>query len=147
MGAPLPVMLETAVLNHIDNFNAQLMSHFQDMQENGREISLNVKVWDNSPKKLNDEINADGDELKDDIKKWVKDNTQKGRYTLASSSPNMMNFTQVRIPLYGEDGAAFDADAFATKLRKYLRKSYQLPAASSAIGLGKAEVVIGGKSQ
>ena len=145
--AELPVLLEEAVLSHLDNFNNQLMSHFQDMFDNGREISLNVKVWDTSPKKLNDEINADGDELKDDLKKWVKDHTVKGRFTLASSSPNMLSFTQVRIPMYGEDNSAYDGDAFATALRKYLKKTYQLPAASSCIGLGKAEVIIGGKTQ
>lgn len=146
IGSILPVMLETAVLSHIDNFNAQLMTHFDDMFANGREISLDIKVWDDSPKKLNDEINEDGDELKDDIKKWVTTNTVKGRNMLASSSPNMMNFKGVRIPIYEEDGiTALDADGFATKLKKYLRKTYKLPAESSAIGLGKSEVIIGGK--
>lgn len=145
--AELSVLLEEAVLSHLDNFNIQLMDHFKDMFENGREISLDIKVWDSSPKKLNDEINQDGDQLKDDIKKWVKNNTVKGRYTLTNSSPSFMNFTQVRIPIYDEDKAAFDADAFASKLRKYLRKTYQLQGESGAIGLGKAEVVIGGQRQ
>ncbi len=139
------VLLSEAVNAHMDKFNVQLMEHFKDLFDNGREISLDIKVWDNSPKKLNDEINAEGDELKDDIKKWVKDNTVKGRYLLANSSPNMMAFNQVRIPIYDADGAAFDADGFSTKLRKYLKKTYQLPAASEARGLGKAQVVIGGK--
>jgi hypothetical protein len=143
--ADVPVLLQEAVLSQLDNFNAQLMNHFKDMFENGREISLDIKVWDNSPKKLNDEINDDGDQLKDDIKKWVKNNTVKGRFTLSNSSPSFMSFTQVRIPIYDEDNAAFDADGFATKLRKYLRKNYQLQSEASAIGLGKAEVAIGGK--
>lgn len=146
IGSTLPVMLETSVLSHIDNFNVQLMTHFDDMFENGREISLDIKVWDDSPKKLNDEINEDGDELKDDIKKWITTNTIKGRNKLINSSPNMMTFKEVRIPIYAEDGTtAFDADAFATNLKKYIRRTYKLPAESSAIGLGKAEVIIGGK--
>jgi hypothetical protein len=145
ISAALPVMLETAVIANLDNFNVQLMSHFTDMFENGREITLDVKVWDSSPKKLNDEINQDGDELKDDLKKWVKNNTVKGRFTLSNSSPNFLKFTQVRIPMFDESGTAYDADAFAAKLRKYLRKTYQLQSESSAIGLGLAEVIIGGK--
>lgn len=145
ISAALPVMLETAVIAYLDNFNVQLLSHFSDMFENGREISLDIKVWDSSPKKLNDEINQDGDQLKDDLKKWVKDNTVKGRFTLSNSSPNFLKFTQVRIPMYDESGSAYDADAFATKLRKYLRKTYQLQSESGAIGLGLAEVIIGGK--
>ncbi|NWL04229.1 hypothetical protein DM790_25705 [Flavobacterium collinsii] len=146
IGATLPVMLETAVLSHIDNFNNQLQSHFDKMFEEGREISLEIKVWDESPKKLNDEMNEDGDELKDIIKKWMTSNTVKGRNILANSSPNILSFKNVRIPLYEEDGTtAFDADGFAAKLRKYLKKNFGLVSESSAIGLGKGQVVIGGK--
>lgn len=143
--AELPVLLREAVLSHMDNFNTQLMTHFDDMFTNGREISLNIKVWDGSPKKLNDEINDDGDELKDDLKKWVKNNSVKGKFNLTKSSNNMMSFAQIRIPMYGEDGSVFDADSFASNLRKYIRKEYKIQSESSAIGLGLAEVVIGGK--
>ena len=143
--AELSTLLEEAVLAYLDNFNSQLQAHFDDMFANGRKISLNIKVWDNSPKKLNDEINDEGDLLKDDLKKWVTQNTVKGRFTLSQSSPNFMSFTQVRIPLYDADGVAFDADAFATSLRKYIRKTYKIQSEAGAIGLGTAEVVIGGK--
>lgn len=146
IGATLPVMLETAVLSHIDNFNNQLMAYFEKMFVEGREISLDIKVWNESPKKLNDEMNEDGDELKEIIKKWVDTNAfNKRGGTLASSSPNMMSFKGIKIPLYDEDGTAFDADGFATKLKKYLRKNFGLVAESSAIGLGKGQVIIGGK--
>lgn len=73
--ATVDLLLETAVLNYLDAFNARLMDHFKDMFENGREITLDVKVWQDSPKKLNDEINEDGDELKDEIRKFIKDNS------------------------------------------------------------------------
>lgn len=146
IGATLPVMLETAVLSHIDNFNNQLQSYFDKMFEEGREITIDIKVWDESPKKFNDEMNDEGDELKDIIKKWMTANTVKGRNKLAVSSPNMLTFKEVRIPLYEEDGVtAFDADGFAGKLRKYLKKNFGLVSESSAIGLGKGQVIIGAK--
>ncbi|MFM2146341.1 MAG: hypothetical protein RL732_1177 [Bacteroidota bacterium] len=141
----LPVLLQEAVLSHITGFQDQLMASFTDMFENGREISLDIRVWDNSPKKLNDEINEDGDELKDDIKNWVKKNTVKGRFNLMNASPNFMAFTGVRIPVVDSEGSAMDADAFSASLRKYLRKTYQLKCESGARGLGKAEVTIGDK--
>ena len=141
----LPILLKEAVLAHLDNFNNLLQTHFQDMFDNGREISLNVKVWQDSPKKLNDEVNEDGDELKDAIIDWVKKNTVKGKYSLANSSPTMMSLKQVRIPLLAEDGSAYDADQFAAALRKYLKKNFQLPSESSAIGLGQGEIILGGK--
>lgn len=147
IGASLGVMLETAVLSYIDNFNAQLMTYFDEMVNKGREISVEIQVFENSPKKMNTEINDDGDELSDDIQKWVKANTVNGAATLQTKSSTLMRFTGVRIPLRGEDGSSFNADGFGTKLRKYLRKTYQLPCASYPVGTGKTVVVIGGKSQ
>ena len=41
--AEMPVLLEEAVLAHVDNFNVQLQSHFDDMFANGREIVLELK--------------------------------------------------------------------------------------------------------
>lgn len=141
----LPVLLQEAVLSYITGFQDQLMASFADMFENGREISLDIRVFDNSPRKLNDEINEDGDELKDDIKNWVRKNTVKGRFNLMNTSPNFMAFTGVRIPVLDSEGNAVDADAFAGNLRKYLRKTYQLKCESGARGMGKAEVYIGDK--
>ena len=147
IGASLPVMLETAVLSHIDNFNTQLMTYFDEMAIKGREISVEIQVFENSPKKINSEINEDGDELSDDIQKWMKANTVNGAFTLQTKTSTLMKMTGVRIPLRTEDGSAFSADDFGTKLRKYLKKTYQLPCASYPVGTGKTVLVIGGKSQ
>lgn len=147
IGAALPVMLETAVLSHIDNFNAQLMTYFDEMFTKGREITVEIQVYENSPKKLNSEINDDGDELSDDIKKWMKANTVNGAFTLGPKTATLMKIESVRIPLRGEDGSAFSADDFGTKLRKYMKKTYQLPCSSYPVGTGKVVLVIGGKSQ
>jgi hypothetical protein len=147
IGATLGVMLETAVLSHIDNFNSQLMTYFDEMVAKGREVSVEIQVFENSPKKLNSEINDDGDELSDDIQKWMKANTVNGAFTIQTKSSTLMKMTSVRIPLRNEDGTAFNADEFGTKLRKYIRKTYQLSCSSYPVGTGKAVVVIGGKSQ
>ena len=147
IGATLPVMLETAVLSHIDNFNAQLMTYFDEMVTKGREITVEIQVFENSPKKINSEINEDGDELSDDIGKWMKANTVNGAFTIQTKTSTLMKMTSVRIPLRSEDGTAFSADDFGTKLRKYMRKTYQVPCSSYPVGTGKTVLVIGGKSQ
>ena len=147
IGASLPVMLETAVLSHIDNFNTQLMTYFDEMAIKGREISVEIQVFENSPKKINSEINEDGDELSDDIQKWMKANTVNGAFTLQTKTSTLMKMTGVRIPLRTEDGSDFSADDFGSKLRKYLKKTYQLPCVSYPVGTGKTVLVIGGKSQ
>lgn len=147
IGASLSVMLETAVLSHIDNFNSQLMTYFDEMIIKGREVALEIQVFENSPKKINSEINEDGDELSDDIQKWMKANTVNGAFTVQTKTSTLMRMAGVRIPLRNEDGSAFSADDFGTKLRKYLKKTYQLPCASYPVGTGKSVLVIGGKSQ
>lgn len=147
IGAPLTVMLETAVLSHIDNFNNQLMTYFDEMVAKGREITLEIQVFENSPKKINSEINDDGDELSDDLIKWMKANTVNGAFSVQTKSPTLMKFTGVRIPLRGEDGAAFSNDEFGSKLRKYMKKTHQVPCYSYPVGTGKTVLVIGGKSQ
>jgi len=147
IGASLPSMLETGVLDQLDNFCAQLQAYKDDMKENGREIAVTIKVLPNSPKKLNDQINDEGDFFKDDLKKWMKKNTVKGKCSLDKSDPNLLMFSQVRIPLTDEEGESLDGDGFATKLRKYVIKTYKITCDSRCIGLGDAEVYIGGKKK
>ncbi|SHM74858.1 hypothetical protein SAMN05443669_10666 [Flavobacterium xanthum] len=146
IGASLPVMLETAVLSHIDNFNSQLMIYFEEMFTKGREITVEIQVYENSTKKMNSEINEDGDELSDDIKKWFKSNTVNGAFTLGPKTSTLMQLTSVRIPLRDGEGSAFSVDDFGTKLRKYMKKTHQLPCSTYPTGTGKVVMVIGGKS-
>ena len=40
-------LLEEAVLSRIDEFNAKLQDHFDDMFTNGREVALDLRVFDN----------------------------------------------------------------------------------------------------
>lgn len=147
IGASLAVMLETAVLSHMDNFNSQLMTHFDEMVTKGREITVEIQIFENSPKKLNSEINEDGDELSDDIKNWMKINTINGAFTLGPKTSTLMKFDNVRIALRDEDGMAYSADDFGIKLRKYMTKTHQIQCSAYPVGTGKIVLVIGGKSQ
>ncbi len=141
--AELPVLLEEAVVAHLDNFNAQLQSHFDDLFENGREVALRIKVWDSFDGDLESE--HDGMELSEIIEYWVDDNTVKGRFNLSIATENMMFFEQVRIPLYNERDRAMDARAWARELRKMLRSEYQIESKLMMQGLGQAQLVIGEK--
>jgi len=143
IGSNLPVMLETAVLSHMDNFNTQLMSHFDDMFANGREISLRLKKWDSF--KGDFETEYGGDELGNQIDNWVKNNTVKGRYSATDTTENMMLFEQVRIPLYDGSGKAIDAKGWAKGLQKYLKDTYKIDSKLMTKGLGQASIVVGEK--
>jgi hypothetical protein len=143
IGAPLPVMLETAVLSHLDNFNGLLQKHFEDMFENGREVTMRIKKFDSFEGDLESEY--EGEELGSIIEKWVSDNTVKGRFSTTESSENKMFFEQIRIALMDANGKAQDTRGWAKGLQKFLKEKYQITAKLTMKGLGQASIVIGEK--
>lgn len=144
IGATLPVMLETAVLSHLDNFNVQLMAHFDDMFANGREIIVRIKKFDSWDGDLESEY--DGKELNSYIEEWFTKNCVKGRFSTSESTENMMLFKQVRIPMYNEAGVAIDAKGFCKGLQSYLKKEpFLITNKLMMKGLGQASIVLGEK--
>lgn len=142
----LAILIEQAVLMHIDNFNAQLQTHFDDIFTNGREIVVRIKTWDDAGFDLEEEF--DGDELGMLIEDWMSDNTVHGRFNTTDATENMMLFEQVRIPLeMEEDGKVRQVDArrWVNGLRKYLKSEYDIESKLMMQGLGQAQLVIGAK--
>lgn len=143
MGEDVAVMLEEAVLAHIDQFNSQLQEHFDDMAANGREISVRIKVWDDFEDGL--EADFDGKELGEIIEDWLAENTVQGRFNTSDMTENMALFEQVRIPLYNDKGRSMDARSWVRGLQKYLKDNFSIEAKLMMQGLGQAQLVIGGK--
>jgi hypothetical protein len=149
--AELPLLLEEAVLAHLDNFNTRLMAHFTDLATNGREIVVNIKVWDDADYDLEEEFDYDGeeDELSFHIENWFEDNCFNGKYNLSDGSENFMKFEQVRIPMYYERKGkqrAMDARRFLNGLRKMLKdEPFETDSKLYMRGLGEAWLIIGSK--
>lgn len=142
--AEVPVLLEEAVLAHIDNFNASLQSHFDDMFENGREIIVRIKRFDSWSGDLEQEFA--GEQLDRTIEDWIADNTVKNRFSLSDATENMMLFEQVRMPLYDAKGRASDARGFLRGLQDKLKAApYNIPTKLMMKGLGQAVLVVGEK--
>ena len=144
--ADVDVLLEEAIVAHMDNFNARLMDHFTEMQQIGREISLDIKVFANNEAGIDLETEYDGDELIDIINDWLQKNTVQGRFSMPYASENVANFTQVRIPVYDDRGRAIDANGFAKQLTKVLKKEpFNIPSKVLVKGLGRAVIILGEK--
>ncbi|MDI9357035.1 MAG: DUF6175 family protein [Chitinophagaceae bacterium] len=141
--AELPTLLQEAVIAHLDNFNAQLQKHFDDLFANGREIILRIKKFDSFDGDLEKEF--DGKELKDIIEEWVSKNTVKNRFSTTDATENIMLFEQVRIPTYDENNKAIDARNWARGLQKMLKETYKIDSKLMMKGLGQAQIVIGEK--
>ncbi|WP_372746037.1 DUF6175 family protein [Lutibacter sp.] len=147
--AELSILLEEAVLSHLDNFNSQLMVHFEDMLTNGREGALVILVSENAIVNLETLYVLKGKEasLKDIINRfWMPRNTLNGRFLMTENSENVMKFSQARIPLYGDDGwggqMAYDFETWGGNLKQFLKDELSLETKIQTKGLGEVEIII-----
>ena len=149
--AELPLLLEEAVLAHLDNFNAQLMDHFLDIAENGHEVKVLIKKFANADVDLEEtyDVNGTDDELSIHIENWFQDNTLNGKFNLSDASDNQMRFEQVRIPLtYERNGKeqAMDTRRFLSGLQSFLKKEpFNIESKLYLRGLGEAWLILGEK--
>ena len=139
------VLLEEAVVAHIDNFTHRLQTHLEDMLANGREVALEIRVFENDLD-LDLETEFDGMELAEIIEEWMEENTKQGRFSKVEGTEYVIRYEQVRIELFKPNGAAQDTEGFARQLRSVLRKEpYNIPVKIINKGLGKTILAIGGK--
>ncbi|MCR4665233.1 MAG: DUF6175 family protein [Paludibacteraceae bacterium] len=144
--ADVAVLLEEAVVANIDNFNNRLQAHFDDLFANGREVTLDIRVFDNNAADIDLESEFDGSELGEIIDEWLAENTVEGRFSKLGSSENYVSYEQVRIPLFNAKGNAMDTETWARQLRKFLTKEpYNIPVKVMNRGLGKCILVLGEK--
>src|SRR5690606_5565168 len=139
-----PVLLEEAVLAHLDNFSASLQDYFDDLFANGREIIVRIKRFGSWPNDL--ETEYDGQELGEIIEEWMSANTVKGRFNTTDATENFMLFEQVRIPLYDEKGNGTDARRYMRQLQNFLQAApYKITNKLMTKGLGEVIIVLGDK--
>jgi hypothetical protein len=144
MGVEPVELLREAILANLDLFNGQLLSHFDDMFENGRVISFRIKVWDDWDYDLETE-EFGNEELGILIEDWMGDNTVNNKFSTVDATESMMFFDQVRIPLFNEKGRAIDARRWGNGLRKYLKTEFEIESKLMSQGLGQVQLILGSK--
>lgn len=144
MGVEPVELLREAILANLDLFNGQLLSHFDDMFENGRVISFRIKVWDDWDYDLETE-EFGNEELGILIEDWMGENTVNNKFSTVDATESMMFFDQVRIPLFNEKGRAIDARRWGNGLRKYLKTEFEIESKLMSQGLGQVQLILGSK--
>ncbi len=140
----VPDLLASAVEKNVKPFDKQMDKWFEEQRKLGREISLSVRCWDTWEKDLETAFN--GEELADCIQDWLKANCVAGAFNLSDGTESFLQFEQVRIPLFDNQGNAIDARAFATQLRKYLQQPpFNITSKVIIRGLGEAALILGEK--
>ena len=143
--AELTVLLEEAVIEKMDGFVAQLQTHFDDLLENGREVNIDIRIFNNGSG-LSFEEEYGGEELTDIIDNWMAENTVNHRYNLSDATDQMLRFEQVRIPIYRTNGRPMDTRQFVGELRKHLSAApYSITSKVLTKGLGRANLILGEK--
>lgn len=143
--AELPVLLEEAVLDNMDTFLARLQDHAASLERDGREVAIEIKVFDNgSGLSLEDEYN--GSELSEIIEEWLEQNAKGGQFSVLTTTETIMVLESVRIPLFKPNGSAMDCAGFVKQLQKYLAKPpYNIPGKVITHRLGRADLILGEK--
>lgn len=142
--AELPVLLEEAVQDHMDAFAERLQSHFDDLLTNGREVVLDMRIFDTSA--VDFEKEYDGSELNEIIDNWLADNCVNHRFSKSDATETMILYEQVRIPLYKANGMAQDTYGFARDLARFLGAApYNIKVKTVNRGLGRCLLVFGEK--
>ena len=146
---PVGLLVEEAVLNYMDSFNAALQAHFDDMFANGREVTISIKMTENCPVTMYDDFEFMGETvaLTDIIDWWMDENTVNHRFSRAGGGDYYTDYEQVRIPLYktvlGKE-RAIDTRSFAMDLARFLNKEpFNLPYKINERGLGNVWIVLG----
>ena len=142
--AEIPVLLEEAVQHHMDSFVERLQSHFDDLLTNGREVVLDMRVFDIGTidfEKMYGDL-----ELSEVIDNWLSDNCVNHRFSKSDATESMILYEQVRIPLYKANGSAQDTYGFARELARFLGASpYNITVKTVNRGLGRCLLILGEK--
>lgn len=134
----LPILLEEAVLENMDDFTYTLQQHFEDMFDKGREVTLQILTWE--------DWSGDLDDLSFEIEDWLDANCVEGRFSTTDVTSTYALFDQVRMPLFDDNGRALAARNFFRDLSKKLSgSSYNIPNKLETEGLGKVTLILGGK--
>lgn len=133
--------LRECVSGGFDGFCNDIMNHFSDMATNGREVSLLVRVDENSDVVLS-ESDIDGMTLDEYIEEWVAGNSVNGAYNLSNSTDTRMQFKDVRIPLFNEKGRATNTRQWARGLANALKAAGFAGTKADLNGLGRATIYI-----
>ncbi len=131
IGVSLVALLQEAVLDKIDPFNAQLMRHFEKLNQYGRESNLVVSA----------ENGYDLDDVADFIDSWLEHNCKRSAYTIDEQDESLMRVSQAMMPLFDHKGKALSAYSFYRPLKKELKRR-GLNCKLRPKGLGEAHLII-----
>ena len=140
--ADINSLVRASIINQMDAFCSKLDAHFQGILDNGREISFSIEIEEDALPDYFD-TRFGGKALNRIVRDWVADNTVNRNFSVSSSSEDYMDFDQVRINLYDNNGLnALDAMTWSDGLVDMLENTCKLRTKVDEVGLGRVEIMI-----
>lgn len=117
----IPVMLKEVVSSYFYTFSARLTDYFKELQQYGREITLEARIWEGASFDMYTDMGYD--QLGYIIEDWVVEHSVGGMTTPVTASENILLFRGIRMPNATEEGRQIDARYWTRDLVKTLRQS------------------------
>lgn len=113
-------LVDKAVGEMTDDFMNTLQMRFDDINENGRMLAMNISFSEDSEYDMDYEF-EDLDMLSDKIEDWLESNSKGAYYHIQGVTATKMIIDEMRVPLKTENGQNFRVSKFIQKFRKFLR--------------------------
>lgn len=140
-------LVSEQVAVHMEQFASQLQEYFNNLFDQGREISITCLRFEDAEVDYESEFN--GFELGELIEEYLAQNTVGGRFNTTDATENRLYFEQVRIPMVMVTASgrerAVDARYFARGLAKKITEITGAECKVTTRGLGQASIWLGGK--
>ncbi len=150
--APLVTLLEESFLSYKDNFLTGLKRYYENIEENGREITVALKCFDSSFIDFETEFEYNGQyaELADIIGVWFEENCVDGNFSEQDRTAYSLRYNQVRMPVFGKSlsgkEVAITATSFVRSLSSMLKRApYDTEVKTYQKGLGEVWLILGEK--
>lgn len=127
-------LMAEQVEHNTHNLQTRMNNHFKDLSENGRKITLRVTVKGNSD--LTEYCDALDEEYSFIIHDWVRKNSIGKNAKKNGSTDTQVRYSNIRIPMYDDEGYPMAATDWVRLLRKYLRKNCKVKSKDRTTGLG-----------
>lgn len=114
-------LVDKAASEMVDDFMNLIQQRFDDINENGRMIAMNITFSENSEYNMDFEF-KDLDFLSDKIEQWMEDNSFGSYYHIQGVTATKMILDEIRIPLRTDNDKNYRVSKFVQKFRKFLRK-------------------------
>lgn len=142
---PIDLALRKCIAGTCDDFCQQMIDHFADLRDNGRMITVIFRAADGAGINfLRDEIGDDDDTYDEYLYEWMKKHAVNKACKKGRKTNKLVEFKNVRIPFYDEEGEPIEGEDWAKGIRKAFKSETGIKIAKGQGNtLGRVNFLVG----